>query len=137
MNRCCGVAAWAGKAWFRVRSSCVGFHASKLFDSYPKYGLNRSGRCGVGFLTHWYVNLAQDHCTFLASWRSSQLTTTSGPSILGRMMLVLFFGLVTFIAAQHYIRIFNSRIDDACSHRWSRDVHRSLPLHQDLQIFKG
>ena len=52
------------------------------------------------------------------------------------MMLVLFFGLVTFIAAQHYIRIFNSCVDDACSHRWPSDVHRSLPLHQDLQLLR-
>ena len=51
-------------------------------------------------------------------------------------MLVLFSGLVTFIAAQHYIRIFYSCVDDTYSHRWPRDVHRSLPLHQDLQLLR-
>ena len=51
-------------------------------------------------------------------------------------MLVLFYGLVTFIAAQHYIRIFYSCVDDTYSHRWPRDVHRSLPLHQDLQLLR-
>ena len=52
-------------------------------------------------------------------------------------MHVLIFGLVMFIAAYHYIRTFNYWVDDACSHLWPHDVHRSLPLHLDLQFLGG
>ena len=50
------------------------------------------------------------------------------------MMPGYIFGFMTFIAAYHYIRTFNSWADDACSLLWPRDVHRSSTLHQDLQF---
>ena len=46
-------------------------------------------------------------------------------------------GLVMFIAAYHYIRTFNYWVDDARSHLWPHDVHRSLSLHLDLQFLGG
>ena len=59
---------------------------------------------------------------------------------------VLMIDLVTLIAAYHYIRIFGSWMKGcllhlhACRKRpyhWLGHVHRSLPVHQDLQLLDG
>ena len=87
----------------------------------------------------------------LARSRSSQLTTTSGFSVIGCLDSFCAYkyaghdriiGLVTLSAVYHYIRIFSSWMDGPLlqfkhvghdrPHHWLGHAHRSLPLHQNL-----